>query len=277
MKKNNIERNINIALVVLSILLGTVVGVYTTGIQAEFFKELGVSRLAAITVEPLLILVSFLLGIKISRWHKAIATAFFAILLITSFITITSMYAKKSYALVDRDKANIAILEKSNKSEEAIAKTLDRLSNREEVSSKNIVKVIDQLQKQQKTAEVRTDANVSELKSIIDIISKVLTIEDKNAILVFSILVSLAAVFAPSFLFFTAGMMLTTLGIVGESSFNDWDGLSLKQKIIMMAKDKVGDNTEEIAKFLNTDERVVKAQLSRIGKKVDLDSIKMEE
>ncbi len=269
MKKNNLERNTNIIIVVLSILLATVVAYYTTSIQAQFFNELGVPKLAAITIEPLLILVSFILGFKTTKLHKTIAFGFFIVLLLTSFITITSMYAKKSYALIDKDKANISILDKSNKSEKVITEAIDRLSKREEVSSKNIVKAIDQLQKQTKVAEVRADANVSELKSIIDIISKILTIEDKSAILLFSMFISLAAVFSPSFLFFTAGMMLNTLGIVGESSFNDWDDLSLKQKIIMLAKEKVGDDPEKLSKFLGTTPKVINTQFTKIKNKLE--------
>jgi hypothetical protein len=277
----SLEKNINKSLVVLSIILGTLVAFYTTSIQAQFFAELGVSKVAAITIEPLLILVSFLMGITISRWHKVIAFSFFLVLLLTSFITITSMYAKKSYSLIDKDKANISILEKSDKSEKIISDAVDRLSKRDNVSSKNVVKVIDQLQKQSKVAEVRTDSNVSELKSIIDIITRLLsnffTINDRDAILIFSVLLSLAAVFSPSFLFFTAGMMLKSLGLMDDKEFKDWETLSLKQKIIMLAKEKVGDDVEKIAEFLHTDEGVIKAQLSRIGKKVDLDNITMED
>lgn len=272
--KSNFDRNLNIFILIMCVVLGLLVAYFSTSVQANFFHELGVSRLAAFTIEPTLILVSFLLGIKISKVHKTIAFGFLCVLFLVSFISIVSMYSKKSFTIIEKNKVNQTLLSKSGKSEEIIADTIDRLSKRDDVSSKNIVKAIDQLQKQQTKAEVRAD-EVSELKSIIDIISTLLTMQEKNAILLFAVLIALSAVFAPSFLFFSAGMMIRNLGFI-ENKFENWNDLSLKQKIIMLAKDKVGNNIEDIAKFLHTDEGVIKAQLSRIGKKIDLDDIKID-
>ena len=263
--KGNFDRNLNIFILICCVALGLTVAFFSTSIQARFFEELGVSWIAAFTIEPTLIIVSFLLGIVITKTHKTVAFIFLVILFVVSFISIVSMYSKKSFTLIEKNKITQNILSKSGKSEEIISNTIDKLSKRDNVSSKNIVKAIDQLQKQQDKATIKSEENVSELKGIIDVISMLLTIDEKRAILLFSVLIALSAVFAPSFLFYSAGMMVKKLNVVEERE--DFSDLSLKQKIVMLAKDKFGGDVKKIAKFLETDEGTVKSQFTRIKNK----------
>jgi DNA-binding CsgD family transcriptional regulator len=270
-KKGKLERILNIAIIAVCLILGSAIVAWDTSIQAQFLKQIGVSEWGAITIEPLLVVASFLLGVRIKPIHRAIALGFLLILFGISLITVTSMYAQKSYIAIEQHAINENLAKRSTSSEDVIVKTLDKLGSREYVSSKNITKVIDQLQKQQEKTEKRSEPETLELKSIIDVISSLLHVDDKLAVLIFSFFISLSAVFSPSFLFFSAGMMMQNTGIFTAVSdqIKRMEGLSLKQKIILMTKENVTDDIEEMAKFLGTKERIVKSQLSKINSKLN--------
>jgi len=261
---------------IICLTLGTCIVVWVTGIQGQFLDQLGISKFGALTIEPLAVISSFLLGVKITRIHRVITLLFLVILFGVSLITVTSMYAKRSYVVLEQQSINKNLSSKSSKSEEVIANVVEKLGNRDEVSSKNISKIIGQLQKQQDKTDKRTESTTLELHSIIEVISSILHVTDKVAILIFSIFISLAAVFAPSFLFFSAGMMIQKTGIfvAVSNQIKRMSSLSLKQKVILMTRENVTTDVEEMAKFLGTSEQVINGQLSRISKKIKLKGLK---
>lgn len=275
-KKSRIEKITNIIILIISVVLGFAIATWTTGIQSQFFAQMGVSKWGAITVEPLLVLTSFILGIKSNGLHKTIAFFFMTLLLIVSMLTMVSMYTKKSFVAIRTSQVNVEISKSSDKTEELIRDSLKSLNERQ-ASSKSTLKMVDKLQKQQDKTEKRKEGDMLELQAIIETLSTVLHVNQKVAVLLFSIFISLASVFSPSFLFFSAGMMIRSTGAFTAISdqIKRMQGLSLKQRIILLSKENVTDDIEELAKFLGTSERVIKGQLSRIGKKIKFDDKKI--
>jgi len=275
------EKWLYTVILIICAILGIGISIWTTGVQAEFLAEMGVSRWGAMTIEPLLIIVSFLLGIKITKTHKVISMSFLVILFGISLITMVSMYTKRSFVTLETQKEKTLLGSKSTQSEEAIRNALSGLSERGTTSSKNIVKVIDQLQKQNDKTEKSVKSETLELQAIIETVSKLTGLKERDAVLFFAFFVSLAAVFSPSFLFFTAGMMLKSTGIfdgiVTENPVDRMKELSLKQKIVLLTKENVTKDVTEMAKFLETSEAVIQAQLTRIDKKMGDDTINLED
>jgi hypothetical protein len=206
------HKKFHITMLVLCVLLGTIIACWTTYIQSQFLQTLGVNPIGALTIEPLLIVTSFLLGIKITRVHKLVTAVFLCLLLGVSMITIVSMYTKSAYVALDTNKVNQQLVASSSETEKVINETLKSLNERS-VTAKSALKVIEKLQEQNKQTAARQQSGTLEIQAIVDTIARILHIENKVAILMFALFVSLAAVFSPSFLFFTAGMMLTSVGI----------------------------------------------------------------
>jgi len=257
-------------LIFICLILGLMIATWTFTVQSAFFLELGVSAWGAVTVEPLIIVISFLLGTtKLPTWNKILGSCLLILLTIVSLSSMISMYTKHSYTVIDSSKASIAQLSTSAKNEELIRNSLQGLSERGTTSSKSITKAIDQLQKQQEKTEQIVKHDTLELKAIIETIAAVMRTTEKNAIFWFALFVSLAAVFSPSFLFYSASKMITNVGWYDNvtDQFDRMKDLSLKQKIILLTKENVSGDVEEIAKFLKTTPTVVKSQLTRIDKK----------
>ncbi len=193
-----------------SLTLGFMIAVWTTTLQARFFNTIGISPWGALTVEPLLIVTSFLTGLRITRVHRLISVAFIVILLCVSFTCTVSMYTRASYVALDARRAHADIAGSSLEAEKTIRRSLDSLTDRQ-LSGKKTLAMIDRLQKQQRRTEAQaTEAAAnSDLQAVADTISKLLGgIDNRSAIFVFALLASFAATFAPSYLFFSAGMML---------------------------------------------------------------------
>jgi hypothetical protein len=206
------HKRFHVTMLVLCVLLGTIIACWTTYIQSQFLQTIGVNFLGALTIEPLLIVTSFLLGIKITKIHKIITAIFLVLLLGVSMLTITSMYTKHAYVALDTTKSNQQLVASSAETQKTINETLKSLNERS-VTAKSALQVIEKLQEQQKATAALQQSGMLEIHAIVDTVASILHVENKVAILIFALFVSLAAVFAPSFLFFTAGMMLTSVGI----------------------------------------------------------------
>lgn len=266
-KAGKIEKRINYIILAVSVLLGFSIAAWTTSIQAAFLETIGVSPWGALTIEPLLIITSFLLGLKITRTHRLVSSAFITILMSISLLCMVSMYTKKSYVTLEARKSHAELAGSSIESEKAIRRALDSLTDRQ-LSGKKTLQMVDRLQKQESRTEAHTEAAGSDIQAIVDTISGLLKIGDRGAILLFSILVSLSAVFSPSFLFFSAGMMIRNTGLLIKGNNHEkYQGLSVHQKAVLLVKDNITDDVKEMANFLGTSERVIKSQLSRIERK----------
>jgi len=220
MQVSRAKKKFHITMLFLCILLGTVIGIWTTSIQGQFLQTLGVSPIGALTIEPLLIITSFLLGVKISKAHKIVTSLFLVVLLSISMLTIVSMYTKKAYVALDTYKVNQQQAQSSSEVEKTINDTLKSLNERS-VSAKRALQVIEKLQEQNKQTAERQKTDTFELQAIADTLSNIFRINQKTSIFIFAIFVSLAAVFAPSFLFFSAGMMLRTSGLFSISEIKE--------------------------------------------------------
>lgn len=271
MKSFSFEKYLNVSIVIICISLGIGVMTWTTGIQAAFMQAMGVSRWGAMTVEPLLVISSFLLGLNLAKWHRRITVIFLIVLFGISLLMMVSMYAKKSYLVIDQHRASQRLVSLGEDSEKEIRGALKGLSDRGTTASKNIVKVIDQLQIQQKEIESNLKGEVVELRAIIDAIVLIIRVDEKIAVMIFSLFVSLAAVASPSFLFFSASMTLRKIMNIDQPTMAKAVpllSLSLNQKLIKLMQDHVTGDAEEIAKILGMNLIVVRTQLSRIKKKL---------
>ena len=251
----------------ISIILGIIIAIWTTYLQGMFFSNFGISPIGAIAVEPLLIITSFFIGYKITTPHKTISVIFITILTVVSFLTISSMFLKNSFIILENTKTNIERVQKLEQTENIIQNSLIDLTGRG-ASSKSTIKIIDRLQEQQK--EVSKKLDISELEAIIGVMSKYLRTTPEKAILIFSIFISLVTVFAPSFLFFTTGVLLKDIK-------KDSDSKKIINKIDSMLTDKQKDiytnlkdnkSLGDISKKLNVPERIIKSQISRINSKL---------
>ncbi len=192
-----------------SVALGFAAAVWTTSLQAGFFKTIGVSPWGALTVEPLLIVASFLLGKGITRVHRIVSAGFILVLLCVSFSTICSMYTKSTYVALDSRQTHAEIERNSIEAEKTIRRSLDSLTDRQ-LSGKRTLQMIDRLQKQERRTEAQATeaAATSDIGAVADTISRLMGIGNRSAVFVFALLASLAATFASSYLFFSAGMMI---------------------------------------------------------------------
>ena len=253
---------------IICFLLGTGISIWTTWLQSTFLETIGISPWGAITIEPLLIVVSFLLGIKISRGHSTLSIIFMIILSAVSFLTILSMFTSKSYNDIIQQEINSSRIESSQKNEDIIRDTLDSLKDRG-VGSKSAIAIIDRLQKQETT--IIKKAEISEVSVVIDIISKFIGISKDKAIFVFTILISLTTVFAPPFLFFSSGLILSQAAFlkrIYHDKIAKLHTLTASQKSVYLAYENVTKDVEELAKFLNMKPGIVNMQLTKISKKL---------
>lgn len=190
------------------IILGLIIAVWTTHLQSLFLNSLGVSSFGAIAVEPLLIIVSFLIGYKISKPHRILSIIFITIITVVSLLTILSMYIKNTYKEIYINKVNIELVEKNKETQDLIQNSLKSLTDRG-ISSKSTIKLIDRLQKQE---QIITDkSEITELGITAAILSKLLNTQQETALLIFAVLISLVTAFAPSFLFFSSGLLINQL------------------------------------------------------------------
>lgn len=254
----------------ICLLLGLVISGWTTFLQSQFLTSIGVSPLGAIAIEPLLIITSFLIGFKISNWHKSISILFMVILTLVSMISILSMYLKTTYTEIAKIEQNKIRIEQVQQTEELIQNSLQSLTERK-IGAKNTLKLIDKLQSQQQ--EVNVKGTESELSSIIKILSTFLMLSPEKATLLFSVLISLATVFSPSFLFFSAGLILLQIKeeknhIIEEEEIEQKrEKLTPKQRTTLSTIKETNGDIEETAKILNVPERTIKAQITRIEEK----------
>jgi len=253
---------------IICFLLGTGISIWTTWLQSTFLETIGISPWGAITIEPLLIVVSFLLGIKISKSHSAISIIFMIVLSAVSFLTILSMFTSKSYNDIIQQEINSDRIESSQKNEDVIRDTLDSLKGRG-IGSKSAIKIIDRLQKQETV--IIKKAEISEVSVVIDIISKFIGIGKEKAIFVFTILISLTTVFAPPFLFFSSGLILSQVSFLKkkiDDKISKLHTLTASQKSVYLAYENITKDIEELAKFLNMKPGIVNMQLTKISKKL---------
>ena len=190
------------------IALGLLISGWATYLQSEFLSILGVSKFGALSIEPLLIVCSFLIGFKISKSHRLVSIALMSVLTIVSLTTILSTYLTKTNAELEAYRNNQIRIEQSAKNETLIRNTVERFNNKN-LSSKNTVAAIKELREQEKSVETK---NVkSELVCTIEILSKSLMMSPERATFLIAFLLSLTAVLSPSFLFFSAGLILAQI------------------------------------------------------------------
>lgn len=203
---------------IVCVLMGVALAVWTTTLRAKFLGSIGVNPFGAIAIEPLLIIVSFLIGYKISRWHQVVSGVFIIIITIVSLLTISSIYIqsvqKEIYTMV----TNSQLIDSSKQTQQIIQNSLKSLSERG-MSSKSTIALVDRLQKQEQT--IQEQAKVTELGIIANVLSNILTTSQERAITIFTILISLVTAFAPSFLFFSAGLLTRSGTKVGAAKPKD--------------------------------------------------------
>lgn len=190
---------------IVCIVMGIAIAIWTTLLQANFLRSIGVSKLGAIAIEPLLIVVSFLVGFRISKMHRIISSLFIIIITIVSLLTISSMYIQNVQKEIYTMQANADLIDSSKQTQKLIQDSLATLSNRG-ISSKSTIALVDRLQKQENI--IKEQATTTELGIIATILANILTTSQEHAIMIFTILISLVTAFAPSFLFFSAGLLI---------------------------------------------------------------------
>lgn len=190
---------------IVCITMGIAIAVWTTILQSNFLYTIGVSKLGAIAIEPLLIIVSFLIGFRISKIHQIVATVFILAITTVSLLTISSMYIQNVQREIYTMQATDQLIASSKSTQKLIQDSLSTLSSRG-ISSKSTIALVDRLQKQEQT--IKEQATTTELGIIATILANILTTSQEDAILIFTILISLVTAFAPSFLFFSAGLLI---------------------------------------------------------------------
>lgn len=191
------------------IAMGIAIAIWTTILQSNFLYTIGVSKLGALTIEPLLIIVSFLIGFRISKIHQIVSAIFILAITTVSLLTISSMYIQNVQKEIYTMQANDQLIASSKQTQKLIQDSLATLSTRG-ISSKSTIALVDRLQKQEQT--ITEQATTTELGIIATILANILTTSQEDAIMIFTILISLVTAFAPSFLFFSAGLLIKDYG-----------------------------------------------------------------
>jgi len=192
------------------ITMGIAIAIWTTIMQSNFLSTIGVSKLGAIAIEPLLIIVSFLIGFRISKTHQVVSVIFIVAITTVSLLTISSMYIQNVQKELHTMQANSQIIDSSKQTQKLIQDSLATLSNRG-ISSRSTLALVDRLQKQEQV--ITTQITTTELVVIATILANILTTSQEHAIMIFTILISLVTAFAPSFLFFSAGLLIKDYGM----------------------------------------------------------------
>lgn len=253
----------------ISIILGLGTAIWSVYLQSDFLKIIGVSPWGAITLEPILIVCSFLIGIKISKWHKFISSVFLILLFVISFATVSPIYLKNIYTEIKNTEVNQTRIEQTQKTEDSIRESFDSLSQRG-LGAKNTLKIIDKLQKQQEIVDQKVIK--TELNSIIEILTTFFYLSPRNSTFLFSILISLSAVFSPAFLFFSSGLVINQIKEErGKKTIKEEkkiEKLTDKQKSVLFTYNEMNKDISKTAKVLNLKPRVIKSQLSKIADKI---------
>ena len=195
---------------IVCIMMGIAIAIWTTILQSNFLHTIGVSKLGAIAIEPLLIIVSFLIGFRISKMHQIVSAIFIIAITTVSLLTISSMYIQNVQKEIHTMQANSQIIDSSKQTQKLIQNSLSTLSTRG-ISSKSTIALVDRLQKQENI--IKEQATTTELGIIATILANILTTSQEDAIMIFTILISLVTAFAPSFLFFSAGLLIKDYSI----------------------------------------------------------------
>lgn len=251
----------------ICLVLGIIIASWTTYLQSQFLSSIGISPLGAIAIEPLLIITSFLIGYKISNWHRVVSIAFMSILTVVSMTSILSMYLKNTYFEISQMEQNKVRIEQLQKNENLIQNSLSSLTERG-IGSKNTLKLIDKLQTQQEVVNIKT--NETELSSIIKVLSTFLMLSPEKATLLFSILISLATVFSPPFLFYSSGLLINNIKR-DEVKKESIDNTKQSDEVLPPIQIKIPEKVEEVPSTEKKLEMIVpeeKIQPEKIEKKI---------
>jgi len=199
---------LNYFLISVCLLLGVFIAAFLTTLQATFLQTIGISKFGAIALEPVLVIASFLIGIKVSMPHRLLSFIFLILISIGSLTAVSSIYTKHLFMELEDKEINAERLESHKKSEEVIRDALDNLVHRG-ASSKSTIKIIEGLKEQQQN--IKEVKDITEVQAIGNTLSVIFKMEPYNAILMFGILLSIITVFAPSFLLFSSGLMINKL------------------------------------------------------------------
>lgn len=191
--------------ILVSFLIGSSVIFWLTLLQAEFLHSIGVSKWAAIAIEPSLVLVSLLLGFKISKGHRFVSFILLVLLFVVSLVATSSLYTRHLFTEIEQQKVNTVDVKSSRQNEKVMRDALDELVHRG-ASSKTTLAIMSKLESQQQITQEK--AKATELSSIVRIIVVLSNMEPDKALIGFALLISCTTVSIPSFCFFSIGLLL---------------------------------------------------------------------
>jgi len=165
----------------------------------------------------------------------------------------------------------MASAQESSMAETAIRGSLEALTARQTVSSKNIVKMAELLQKQRVETATQEKSDAPELEAIIETLSSWTSLKAESAIRLFAFLICLPQIFAPFLLFLSAGRIWVNMvegTEVKPGLIEGLDVLTPQQKAIYVAKRHVTRDESVLAQIFKTTATVIKRQLSCTDKKI---------